>query len=30
MGQVGHADSKMTLEVYAQLDHRVTTLKSGP
>jgi len=23
MGQVGHADSKMTLDVYAQLEQRV-------
>ena len=23
MGQVGHADSKMTMEVYAQLQQRV-------
>ncbi|MEX2414349.1 MAG: hypothetical protein WD399_11905 [Thermoleophilaceae bacterium] len=24
MGQVGHADSKMTMDVYAQLGQRVT------
>jgi hypothetical protein len=23
MGQVGHADSKMTLDVYAQLEQRI-------
>jgi hypothetical protein len=23
MGQVGHEDSKMTMDVYAQLQHRV-------
>ena len=23
MGQVGHADSKMTMDVYAQLEQRV-------
>ena len=30
MGQVGHADSKMTLDVYAQLQQRVEREHGGP